>query len=212
MQVAELGDDEVHNASDQEIEIAKVEACTTSTNTSDDYAHRGSKLSTMPFYIYRMCVRRIPRPSQARAAVANAFFFEMHYALANSYVQEVVVHNAHVPTIDGFQCPTVTQDAEQNASSKAIIFTPWSCTNPEDCGSVTNFEHFLSNGDASQLAASSPSSSECVPRASQSAYTFRQAWLLRRSEILTLAGRAACRCTAARKSLVLADTILGATD
>ena len=208
MQVAELGDDEDHNASDQEIEIAKVEACTTSTNTSDDYAHRGSKLSTMPFYIYRMYVRRIPRPSQGRAARANVFPFELHYALAKSYAQEVVLRNAHVPTIDGFQCPTVTQDAEQNASSKAIIFTPWSCTNPEDCGSVTNFKHFLSNGDASQLAASSSSSSVCVPCAPRRAYTFRQAWRLRRSEIHPLAGRADCRCTAARKRLVLADTIL----
>ncbi len=44
---------------------------------------------------------------------------------------------------------------------KAILFTPWSCTNAVDCGSVMNFRHLLSNGcgpedvaaDAARLAA-----------------------------------------------------------
>ena len=35
--------------SDQEIEIENVQACTSSTNTADDYGHRGSKLQCMPF-------------------------------------------------------------------------------------------------------------------------------------------------------------------
>ncbi|MCP4003312.1 MAG: hypothetical protein GY725_03870, partial [bacterium] len=143
-------------------------------------------------------------------------------------------HHAHVPTIDGFQCPTVVQDPEQNALLKAILFTPWSCTNAVDCGSVMNFRHLLSNGcgpedvagdaaqlaelagDASRLAASSSSSSSKLGRASgiitvsprvpQRAYTFHRAWRLRHSEIHVLAGRADCRCAAARKRLVLADT------
>ena len=45
----EKEDQDEDNASDSEVEIEKVEACATSTNTSDDYAHRGKKLSTMPF-------------------------------------------------------------------------------------------------------------------------------------------------------------------
>ena len=92
------------------------------------------------------------------------FCFEQHYALAKTYVQEVVLHCTHVPTIDGFQCPTVEQDAEQNALLKTLLFTPWSCTDPLQCGSVMNFRHFFSNNnnsqaeitsDARQLAASS---------------------------------------------------------
>ena len=36
-------------APDSDVSFDKLEAFTTSTNTSDDYAHRGSKLRTMPF-------------------------------------------------------------------------------------------------------------------------------------------------------------------
>eukprot|EP00972_Heterocapsa_arctica_P020335 3000991-Heterocapsa_arctica.AAC.1 len=73
---------------------------------SDDYAHRGKKLSTMPFYIYRMYVRRIPKPSRAKACAPDIFFFETHYTMSKSYVQHVVLNIISVPTVDGFQCPT----------------------------------------------------------------------------------------------------------
>jgi hypothetical protein len=198
------------SASDFDVDIVKVEACTASTNTSDDYAHRGTKLRTIPLYVYRMYVRRIPRPSRAKTCAPTIFFFEHHYALARSYVQEVILNNINVPTIDGFQCPTVEQDAEQNSLLKAILFTPWSCTDPMMCGSVMNYKNVLSNvcspdeatGDAAQLAAPS-SSSRGAP---QRLYTFLRAW--RRSEIHVLARRADCRCAAARKKLLMADTIL----
>ena len=70
-----------------------------------------------------------------------------------------MLHRAHVPTIDGLQRPTVSQDAEQNALLKALLFTPWSCTDPTQCGNAMNFRHFFSNGccDASQLADSASS-------------------------------------------------------
>ena len=130
----QVGDD----AQDGDVNISKVEACTHSTNASDDYAHRGTKLRTVPFYAYRMYVRRISKPSRVQATSPTIFFFEAHYALARSYAQELILHNIHVPTIDGFQFPTVEQDAEQNALVKAILFTPWSCTDAMTCGSVLN--------------------------------------------------------------------------
>ena len=50
---------------------------------------------------------------------------------------------------------------------------------------------------------------QCPPCSAQTrTHTFRQAWKLRRSEILVLAQRADCRCLASRKKLVLADTTL----
>ena len=110
---------------DGDVNLCQVEACTHSTNASDDYAHRGTKLRTMPFYVYRMYVRRISKPSRVQARSPTIFFFEPHYALAKSYAQELILNNISVPTIDGFQCPTVEQDAEQNALLKAILFTPW---------------------------------------------------------------------------------------
>ena len=234
---------------DTDVDILKVAACTHSTNASDDYAHRGRKLWSMPFYVYRMYVHRIAKPSKAKLRSPTIFRFEPHYALARSYVQEVVLHNIHAPTIDGFQCPTVEQDCEQNALLKAILFTPWSCTDPMKCGSVVNYAGLLSNNEhpdstaaatsecaasssrrrgasrpaaassgsrgasqpaaassgsdgASRLALTSPSSRK--PR--QYIHTIQRAWVLRRSEIHVLAGRADCRCYAARKKLVLADT------
>ena len=147
-----------------------VEACTHSTNASDDYAHRGIKLRNMTFYVYRMYVRRIPKPSTAKSSSHTIFAFEPHYALSKSYAQEVILNNINVPTIDGFQCPTVEQDAEQNSLLKAILFTPWSCTDPMTCGTVSNYDHLLSNTGLLRRS-----------------YTFQRAWNLRCQEIHTLA-------------------------
>ena len=158
-------------------------------------------------------------------------FFAEHYALANTYAQQVMLHRVNVPTIHGFQCPTVQQDAEQNAILKTILFSPWRCTDPMQCGSVLMYKNLLSDnssalqsddGDAPQLsAATSPPSSSSRPSSSSSgdapqlaeratalrrSYTFKRAWTLRHSEILVLAARADCRCDAAKKRLVLADT------
>ena len=104
--------------------------CTTNTNTADDLAHRGPRLQTMPFYIYRMYVRRVLKPSRAKGAVPRFFAFEDHYVLAQRYVQEVQLTRMHTPTIDGFQCPTWAQDPEQNSLFKALLFTPWTCEGP----------------------------------------------------------------------------------
>ena len=153
----------------------------------------------MPFYVYRMYVRRIPKP---RASSPTIFFFEPHYALARSYAQEVVLVNINVPSIDGFQCPTVEQDPEQNALLKAILFSPWACTDPMTCGNVLNFRGLLSNGDHAENydgGASQPAVSP-VPlcRAQACTHTFRRAWNLRRSEIHVLAQIAESRCFASR--------------
>jgi len=101
-----VDDDGEENDADDDLEILDVHASGTSTNISDDFAHRGDKLRTMPFYIYRMYVRRILRPGRARATDPTIFPFTAHYALSSNYVQEVILHNINIPTIDGFQCPT----------------------------------------------------------------------------------------------------------
>ena len=111
-------------SNDDDVEIVGVEACTTSTNISDDFAHRGDGLQTMPFYVYRMYVRRILRPAKAKAKDSTVFAFEARYPLSRTYAQQVILNNISVPTIDGFQCPTWTEDAEQNSLLKALLFTP----------------------------------------------------------------------------------------
>ena len=110
---------------DDDVEIEGVDACTTSTNISDDYAHRGDGLHTMSFYVYRMYVQRILRPGKARTKDSTIFAFEEHYLLSQSYAQQVNLINVNVPTIDGFQCPTWTEDVEQNSLLEALLFTPW---------------------------------------------------------------------------------------
>ena len=202
--------------------VDKMDVVTTSTNFSDDYAHRGEELRPMCLYVYRIFVRRVRRHCHQLHCPPNIFRFESHYALAGSYALEVMLHSFNVPTIDGFQCPTVHQDAEQNALLKALLFTPFCCTTPMTCGSVLNFRHMLSSSRGSgqlgagcafqststnQPASSSPDVGVALQSANES-YTFKRAWKLRHSEIHVLAARADSRHAAARKHLVLADTAL----
>ena len=152
------------------------------------YAHRGSKLQAMPFYVYRMYVRRILRPARARAKDPTIFMFKEHYSLSKSYVQEVILHWINVPTIDGFQCPTWTEGSEQNSLLKALLFTPWQCVDPMTCGSCEKFAHMLSN---CSCAAGHDDAQSVNPSARK--FTFERAWRLRCSEIHVLAQRADMR-------------------
>ena len=70
-------DDDEEEKEDDNIDIVKVEAITHSTNTSDDYAHRGPKLSSLPLYVYRMYVRRIPRPRREKSISPTIFFLSL---------------------------------------------------------------------------------------------------------------------------------------
>ena len=114
-------DEESDGSQNGDVNISKFEAYTPSTNASDDYAHRGTKLRTMPFYVYRMYVRRTPKPSGVGAISPTIFFYEPHYALANSYAEGLLLNCISVPTTDGFQCPIVEKDAEQNSLLKAMF-------------------------------------------------------------------------------------------
>ena len=72
---------------------------------------------------------------------------------------------------------------------KAMLFTPWVCKGPTECTSVLKFDHLLASTNGRPA-------------------TFARAWRLRRSEIAVLAARAEARARAARKILVLQDTLL----
>ena len=193
-----------------------VSTCTSSTNSADDFAHRGSGLQTMPYYVYRMYVRRQLRGNRASVPGGTLFDFEPHYPLARLHVQVVQLDRMDVPTIDGFQCPTWTQDSEQNALLKSLLFTPWACQGPLHCGCVSKFAHLLSDssckagpGGAAQPACDAGPGGAAQPAAQRDRkFTFERAWRLRCSEIHVLAERAEARSHAAKKFLVLADTIL----
>ena len=136
-----------------DIEIDAMDACVASTQSADDYAHRGDKLGCMPLYIYRAYFKRVERP-HGKDVASDIFFFEEHYVLAAQYAQKVMLHQVSVPAINGFQCPTVEQDAEQNALLKSILFSHWRCTDAQTCGSVSKFRSLLSNNAAGASAIS----------------------------------------------------------
>ena len=137
-----------------------------------------------------MYVRRIQRPGKVACEDAGLFLFEAHYVLSSHQVQQVVLEYINVPTIDGFQCPSWEQDAEQNALLKTILFTPWCCDSARNCGDIMMHRHQIARASSSGQA------------------TFKRAWRLRCSEIHVLASRAERKCHAARKWPVMADTVL----
>ena len=171
--------------------------------------------------------RRVARPSSLKMQSGTFFPFEEHYAMARTYVQEVVLNQINIPTIDGFGCPTFEQDPEQNSLLKSILFSPWACKDPMQCGSTCVYSGLLrqgprrpaQNGSASQRAAQSvhgsggggasqPATGGGARQPVDGKYTFQRGWRLRCSEIGVLAARADRRCHAARKKLVLADVTL----
>ena len=197
----------VAQPADDNLEVVGIDTCTTSTNRSDDYTHRGLPLHTMPLYVYTMYVRRVPRRAGSKAKGPCFFEFEQHYPLANTYIQEVILHVISVPTVDGFQCPTWEQDPEQNSLLKSLLFTPWHCQDPMSCGSCNRFQHMVSNCTCSAASSDGHSAPQPVGTANYK-YTFERAWRLRCSEVHVLAARADSRCHASRKKLVMADTTL----
>ena len=204
LQLAEDGD-----ASQPAVEVTAVDVDTTSTNTSDDYAHRGIKLQSMPFYVYRMYVLRVPRKADHRNH-GGLFEFEQHYCMANRYVQRILLTAVSVPTLDGFQCPTWDQDPEQNSLLKSMLFTPWVCGGPLLCGNSSRFRHMLARCGCSDRSTECRDASQ-LAEVSATQFTFERAWRLRCSEIHVLAARADTKCHAARKHLVMEDTTLFAT-
>ena len=203
LQLAEDGD-----ASRPAVEVTAVDVDTTSTNTSDDYAHRGIRLQSMPFYVYRMYVIRVARKSDHQAHCL--FEFEQHYCMANRYIQKLCLSSMNVPTLDGFQCPTWDQDPEQNSLLKSMLFTPWVCGGPLLCGNSSRFRHMLARCGCSDRSTESRDASQ-LAEVSATQFTFERAWRLRCSEIHVLAARADTKCHAARKHLVMEDTTLFAT-
>ena len=81
--VTQHGDEEEQDrvedqASDSDVSFVKLEACSASTNTSDDDAHRGRKLWSMPYYVYRMYVRHLRQPPRGRASAPNRIHIGIH--------------------------------------------------------------------------------------------------------------------------------------
>ena len=170
---------------------------TNTANTADDYAHRGSTLQSMPYYVYIAHVRPHAR-NKLPPQHAHVVEFEQHYAKSKAYVQVVRLADINIPTIDGFQCPTWQQDPEQNSLLMQILCFPWRCTDPHKCDCTSKFTQMVSNGECQ----GSDSSNAQPVSTSRRRYTFERSWRLRWSEIKVLAARADTKIDIARKKLV----------
>ena len=113
-------------------------------------------------------------------------------------------------TIDGFQCPTVEQDAEQNAPQSHPVYSlaMHESDHVRECHHVQAPSVQLQLPRKRRYSARPPAIRKTNAPPPAGAYTFQRAWKLRSNEILMLAERAQCRYMAARKTFVFADTTL----
>ena len=137
------------------------------------------------------------------ACCAASSLFEEHYPLSRTHIQVLRVSTS-VPVIEGFQCPSWEQDAEQNSLLKHVLFTPWYCDNAMDCGSHRKSERLFSNGDALPLAANRADEVPPPPpvagvRLRRRRYTLARGWCERKAHIPIEAERAETRQQAAQK-------------
>ena len=86
-------------ASSEDYVVEATEQLTTTTNTADDYAHRGPKLASMTYYVYRTHAYRVRR-SHKNSLSQRRFPFDEHYVLSSSYEQCVRSSNFEIPTIN----------------------------------------------------------------------------------------------------------------
>ena len=162
------------------------------TNSADDYAHRGPELRNFHFLGYQMFVRRVPLGHTSRIV----YPFEPHYALAGRFGQELRVKMA-IPRLCNFRCPSVFEDSEANALSKGLLFRPVNCPGPGFCNHVQRFFPLLGL---------SPQGHETpLPGGTVS---FEAAWKVENARIQRLASKADELENAARRILVLQDTTL----
>ena len=60
-------------------EVTAARTATTTTNTADDYAHRGPQLASMTYYSYRMHIHRVRR---AHHSTCGVYLFDEHRTYA----------------------------------------------------------------------------------------------------------------------------------
>lgn len=145
---------------------------TETTSLQDDYLHRGRQLKDMTLYVYAMHITRVPK-TKLLAQTSELFFFSPHYPLFSRFAQKLEFY-ARVPRLVGPAVPTLAQDPETNALMKALLFTPYECSNCWCCASPTNLSLLLAKG---QQGAHDDSQS----------WTFLKAWQTRRADIELLA-------------------------
>ena len=84
----------------------------------------------MPYSLIRCWVYRVSRSERTRRQ-QRRIPFTPHYVLAHRY-EQWLKETQDIVTIDGFLCPTVRQDVEQNALLNAVLFTPLCCCSAKD--------------------------------------------------------------------------------
>ena len=139
----------------------------------------------MTLYVYAMHITRVPK-TKLLAQTSELFFFSPHYPLFSRFAQKLEFY-ARVPRLVGPAVPTLAQDPETNALMKALLFTPYECSNCLCCASPTNLSLLLAKG---QQGAHDDSQS----------WTFLKAWQTRRADIELLANAMQTQDAAQKKN------------
>lgn len=162
------------------------------TNAADDYAHRGIWLTDFHFLGYQMYVKRVT----LHDADGHVWPFESHYPLASRYGQQIRMTMA-VPRFCNFKCPSMAENAEENAMMKSILLTPITCPGKDFCHHVCRFNPIL--GFAAMPAADLP---KCRRP------TFQSGWRTRWRRVELEAAASDQKEEIAGKISVLRDTTL----
>ena len=177
------------------------------TNMADDYAHRGPHLQDFNYFLYAMFVRRVPLTSFSSSDTL-LWPFDMHYALASTYAQEIRYKMA-VPRLCNFNCPSLLQNPEENAMMKSLLLTQSCCTGTNRCHHVGRFfPHLGFAADESPDVLRENFKKNRKEQRCKLKIGFQRAWKTHLVRMQQLAAQASKREDSAQKILVLHDTTL----
>ena len=182
--------------------ILSTKALAQTTSSHDDWLHRGPFLYELDFYTYVRHVHRAPKAKKSRIEEserkAYLVLFDAHYALADSFVQELDLQGqCTVVALEALKCPTPDlNNGEDNAAFKSLLGTLLTCPGRGHCNDPLLARKTL-------FQCSYPSSEDEAP-----VFTCRHQWRARRAEIEVLACRAEAAANAAKRIPVLADVTL----
>ena len=182
--------------------ILSTKALAQTTSSHDDWLHRGPFLYELDFYTYVRHVHRAPKAKKSRIEEserkAYLVLFDAHYALADSFVQELDLQGqCRVVALEALKCPTPDlNNGEDNAAFKSLLGTLLTCPGRGHCNDPLLARKTL-------FQCSYPSSEDEAP-----VFTCRHQWRARRAEIEVLACRAEAAANAAKRIPVLADVTL----
>ena len=123
-------------------DLIEMKTLRSTTSTHDDWLHRGPYLHEIPFHTYVEYVDRVRLPRNAPAD-KQIFRFEPHYALSQSYGQQITTP-ARIPILEALKfTPPGETTMEENALYKHLVGSLLRCTCEGGCSDPLLFKPLL---------------------------------------------------------------------